>query len=123
MLPRQTLDAIDEHRLALKGPLTTPVGHGFTSLNVRLRKTFKLYAAIRPVRFLPGVRTRNDDVEIVVIRENTEGLYSGLESEVVPGVVESLEVTTRQVCERIARFAFSDARERGRRTGRDAGVR
>ena len=115
VLPPQTLEAIAEHRLALKGPLTTPVGRGFGSLNVRLRKEFDLYGAIRPVRSLPGVRTRYDDVEIVVIRENTEGLYSGLEHEVIPGVVESLKITTRAGCERISRFAFEYARERSRR--------
>lgn len=115
VLPGRTIDAIEEHRIALKGPLTTPVGEGFTSLNVRLRKQFSLYAAIRPVRTLPGVRTPYENVEIVVIRENTEGLYSGLEYEVVPGVVESLKVTTRAGCERIARFAFEYARKRERR--------
>ena len=115
VLPEQTLEAIDKYRLALKGPLMTPIGRGFTSLNVRLRKTFNLYAAVRPVRTMPGVATRYDDVEIVVIRENTEGLYSGLEHQVIPGVVESLKVTTKQGCERIARFAFNYAKERGRK--------
>jgi isocitrate dehydrogenase (NAD+) len=115
VLPQVTIDAITEHRLALKGPLTTPVGRGFTSINVRLRKLFHLFAAIRPIRSLPGVRTRYENVEIVVIRENTEGLYSGLEHEVVPGVVESLKITTRDGCERIARFAFEYAAQRGRR--------
>jgi isocitrate dehydrogenase (NAD+) len=115
LLPSQTLDAIGEHRIALKGPLTTPIGKGFVSLNVTLRKTFNLYAAVRPVRSLPGVETRYSDVEIIVIRENTEGLYSGLEHEVIPDVIESLKVTTRTGCERIARFAFDYARERGRK--------
>lgn len=115
VLPRMTLEAIQQHRVALKGPLTTPVGRGYVSINVRLRKLFNLYAAIRPVRSLPGVKTRYDSVELVVIRENTEGLYSGLEHEVVPGVVESLKVTTRQGCERIARFAFHYAQQRDRR--------
>ncbi|MCP3978013.1 MAG: NAD-dependent isocitrate dehydrogenase [bacterium] len=116
VLPQQTLEAIEEHRLALKGPLTTPIGKGFTSLNVRLRKHFNLYAAIRPVRSIPGLKTRFDDVEIIVIRENTEGLYSGLEHEVIPDVVESMKVTTRTGCERIARFAFQYARERQRKS-------
>ena len=115
MLPASTLEAIEHHRIALKGPITTPVGEGHTSLNVRLRKRFHLYAAVRPIRSLEGVRTRYDNVEIVVIRENTEGLYSGLEHEVVPGVVESIKVATREGCLRIARFAFRHARERGRR--------
>jgi isocitrate dehydrogenase (NAD+) len=115
VLPEQTIAAIEQHRVALKGPLTTPVGHGFASVNVQLRKRFNLYAAVRPVRSMPGIRTRYEDVELVVIRENTEGLYSGLEHEVVPGVVESLKIATRAGCERIARFAFRYARERGRR--------
>ena len=115
VLPRETLDAIERERVALKGPLTTPVGHGFASVNVQLRKHFNLYAAVRPVRSMPGIRTRYEDVDLVVVRENTEGLYSGLEHEVVPGVVESLKIATRVGCERIARFAFDYARERGRK--------
>jgi isocitrate dehydrogenase (NAD+) len=115
VLPRETLDAIERERVALKGPLTTPVGHGFASVNVQLRKRFNLYAAVRPVRSMPGIRTRYEDVDLVVVRENTEGLYSGLEHEVVPGVVESLKIATRVGCERIARFAFDYARERGRK--------
>jgi isocitrate dehydrogenase (NAD+) len=114
-LPPATLEAIRTHRIALKGPLTTPVGCGFTSVNVQLRKRFNLYAAVRPVRSLPGVKTRYDDVDVVIIRENTEGLYSGIEHEVAPGVVESVKVATRLGCERIARFAFRYARERNRR--------
>ena len=114
-IPPATLDAILAHRIALKGPVTTPVGKGFVSVNVRLRKAFNLYAAVRPVRSLRGIKTRYDDVEIVVIRENTEGLYSGIEHEVVPGVVETLKVTTRAGCERIARYAFEYARSRGRK--------
>ena len=115
VLPRKTLDAIEHHRIALKGPVTTPVGKGFQSVNVQLRKRLNLYAALRPVRSLPGVRTRYEGVEIVVVRENTEGLYSGIEHEVVPGVVETLKVTTRAGCERIARFAFDYAVRRSRR--------
>lgn len=115
VLPAETLDAIARHRIALKGPLTTPIGTGFGSVNVRLRKHFHLYAAVRPVRSLPGIATRYEDVELVVLRENTEGLYSGLEHEVVPGVIETLRITTREGCERIARFAFEYARQRGRR--------
>jgi len=115
LLPPATLEAIEEHRIALKGPLTTPIGTGFASVNVQLRKHFELFAAVRPVRSMPGIKTRFENVEIVVIRENTEGLYSGIEHEVVPGVVESLKIATRAGCERIARFAFNYARERGRR--------
>jgi len=114
-IPEATLEAIRTHRIALKGPVTTPVGKGFTSVNVRLRKTFNLYAAVRPVRSLRGIRTRYENVEIVVIRENTEGLYSGIEHEVVPGVIETLKVTTKAGCERIARYAFAYARSRGRK--------
>jgi isocitrate dehydrogenase (NAD+) len=104
VLPEPTVAAIERHRLALKGPVTTPVGRGFTSVNVQLRQRFELYAAVRPVRSMPGIRTRYEDVDVVVIRENTEGLYSGLEHEVVPGVVESLKIATRRGCERIAHF-------------------
>lgn len=115
VLPESTLAAIEEHRLALKGPLTTPIGMGFSSINVRLRKHFNLYGAVRPVRSLPGIETPFKDVDLIVIRENTEGLYSGLEHEVIPGVIESLKVTTRAGCERIARFAFDYAAKRGRK--------
>ena len=115
VLPERTLEAIANYRVALKGPVTTPVGKGFQSVNVQLRKRLNLYAALRPVRSLPGVRTRYEGVEVVVVRENTEGLYSGIEHEVIPGVVETLKVTTRVGCERIARFAFEYAVKRGRR--------
>ena len=115
VLPQQTLEAIEHHRLALKGPLTTPIGKGFGSVNVRLRKTFNLYVAVRPVRSLPGIKTRYDNVELVVLRENTEGLYSGLEHQIIPGVIETLRITTQTGCERIAKYAFNYARQRGRR--------
>jgi isocitrate dehydrogenase (NAD+) len=115
VLPRVTIEAIEKHRLALKGPLTTPVGGGFGSVNVRLRKHFNLYAAVRPVRSMPGIKTHYHDVELVVIRENNEGLYSGIENEIVPGVIQSLRILTREGCDRIARYAFNYARERGRR--------
>ena len=106
VLPQRTLAAILAHKVALKGPVTTPIGKGFTSVNVQLRKRLNLYAAVRPARSLAGVKTRFENVDIVVIRENTEGLYSGLEQEVVPGVVTSLKVATEVACTRIARFAF-----------------
>lgn len=115
VLPEKTLAAIDEHRIALKGPLTTPIGKGYTSINVRLRKHFNLYGAVRPVRSIDGIETRYTDVELIVIRENTEGLYSGLEHQVIPGVIESLKVTTKNGCERIARFAFEYAKLRDRK--------
>ena len=114
VLPAMTLDAISTHQVALKGPVTTPIGKGFASVNVQLRKKLNLYAAVRPVRSMPGVKTRYDDVELVVIRENTEGLYSGIENEITDGVVTSLKVATRKACTRIARFAFNYARERER---------
>ncbi len=113
-LPEETLQAIRDIGVALKGPITTPVGSGFQSVNVRLRKSLDLYANLRPVESLPNVETCHENVNLVVVRENTEGLYSGIEHEVVPGVVESLKIMTRSACERICRFAFSYAVERGR---------
>ncbi|MGB5265057.1 MAG: isocitrate/isopropylmalate dehydrogenase family protein [Polyangiales bacterium] len=115
VLPERTLDAVREHGLALKGPCTTPVGKGFTSVNVQLRKRLDLYAAVRPIRNLPGIPTRYQDVDLVVIRENTEGLYSGIENEVTKGVVTSLKVATEAASRRIARWAFQYARDRGRK--------
>ena len=112
VLPERTLAAIRAHHLALKGPVTTPVGKGFTSVNVQLRKKLNLYAAVRPVRSLPGVKTRFDNIDMVIVRENTEGLYSGIENEVVPGVVTSLKVATEVACTRISRFAFRYATRR-----------
>jgi len=106
VLPQRTLAAIQAHKVALKGPVTTPIGKGFTSVNVQLRKKLNLYAAVRPALSLDAVKTRFEKVNIVVVRENTEGLYSGLEQEVVPGVVTSLKVATEVACTRIARFAF-----------------
>jgi isocitrate dehydrogenase (NAD+) len=106
VLPADTLDAIREHHIALKGPCTTPIGRGFRSVNVALRKKLNLYAAVRPVRSLAGVKTRYEDVDLVIIRENTEGLYSGIENEITDDVVASLKVATRTACHRIAMFAF-----------------
>ena len=114
VLPQETLDAILEHKIALKGPCTTPVGKGFSSVNVQLRKKLGLYAAVRPVRNLDGVSTRFSGVDIVIIRENTEGLYSGIENEVAPGVVTSLKVATETACTRIADWAFRFAQRRDR---------
>ncbi len=115
-LPESTLDLIRQHRVALKGPCTTPVGKGFRSINVGLRQGLELYASVRPVKTLPGVKTPYQDVDLVVVRENTEGLYAGLEHQVVPGVIESLRVITRPACERIVRYAFEYARHAGRST-------
>jgi isocitrate dehydrogenase (NAD+) len=114
-LPQPVLDSIKQNRVALKGPLTTPVGTGFASVNVRLRKTLDLYANLRPVRTLPGVKTLFGELSLVVVRENTEDLYSGLEHVVVPGVVESLKIITEKASTRIAKFAFEYARQEGRK--------
>ena len=115
VLPQQTLELCRRYRVALKGPCTTPVGKGFRSINVRLRKELDLYASVRPVQTLPGVKVPYTDVDLVVVRENTEGLYSGQEHVVVPGVVESLRLITRFACERIIRYAFELARRQCRR--------
>jgi len=115
VLPQSTVDAVKEHKVALKGPCTTPVGKGFQSVNVQLRKAFDLYAAARPVRNLPGIDSRYENVDIVIIRENTEGLYSGVESEITPGVVTSTKVATVKGCSRIAEWAFNYAESRGRK--------
>ncbi len=115
VLPERTLAAIKAHKIALKGPVTTPVGKGFKSVNVQLRQKLKLYAAIRPVRSLPGIKTRYENVDMVIVRENTEGLYSGIENEVVPGVVTSLKVASEAACTRIARYAFRYATRRHRK--------
>lgn len=115
LLPDDTLNAIREHGVALKGPCTTPIGGGFSSVNVALRKTLNLYGAVRPVRSIDGVKTRYEGVDVVVVRENTEGLYSGIENEITDGVITSLKVATEKACRRIARFAFEYAVSRGRR--------
>jgi isocitrate dehydrogenase (NAD+) len=115
VLPAETLEAITRHQVALKGPCTTPIGEGFTSINVRLRKELDLYAAVRPVRNLDGVPTRFQGVDVVIVRENTEGLYSGIEAELAPGVVTTTKVATEKACTRIARWAFRYASQRGRK--------
>jgi len=114
-LPAETLAAVQNSNATLKGPTATPSGTGFRSVNVELRQKLHLYANYRPARSMPGVPTRYEDVDLIVVRENTEGLYSGLEHEVVPGVVESLRVVTEVASERIARFAFETARRQGRK--------
>ena len=108
-LPAELLDSIRRTRVALKGPVTTPIAEGITSVNVGLRKALDLYANLRPVRNLPGVASRFSGVDLVIVRENTEDLYSGLEHEVVPGVIESLKIITERASTRIARFAFEYA--------------
>jgi isocitrate dehydrogenase (NAD+) len=114
-LPAETLAAVQKAHATLKGPTATPSGTGFRSVNVELRQKLHLYANYRPARSLPGVPSRYQDVDVITVRENTEGLYSGLEHEVVPGVVESLRVVTEAASERIARFAFETARRQGRK--------
>jgi isocitrate dehydrogenase (NAD+) len=114
-LPERVLESIRRNRVALKGPVATPVGKGFASINVRLRQTLDLYANLRPVQNLPGIASRFQGVDLVVVRENTEDLYSGLEHTVVPGVVESLKIITEAASTRIARFAFDYARRHGRK--------
>ena len=114
-LPAALLESVKRNKVALKGPVTTPIGQGFTSVNVGLRKALDLYANLRPVRNLPGVQSRYSDVDLVIVRENTEDLYAGLEHEVVPGVVESLKIITARASTKIARFAFEYARRYGRK--------
>jgi isocitrate dehydrogenase (NAD+) len=114
-LPNELLDSIARNKVALKGPLTTPVGGGFTSVNVGLRQALELFANLRPVWNIPAVPSRYEHVDLVIVRENTEDLYSGLEHEVVPGVIESLKIITFEASTRIAQFAFEYARRHGRR--------
>ncbi|HTN70258.1 MAG TPA: isocitrate dehydrogenase (NAD(+)) [Methylomirabilota bacterium] len=114
-ISNELMDSFDKNKVALKGPVTTPVGEGFASVNVELRRTFDLYANLRPVKNLPGVKARYENVDLIIVRENTEGLYSGIEHEVVPGVVESLKIITEKASTKIAQFAFAFARSRGRK--------
>ncbi len=114
-LPDDLLASIKRNRVALKGPITTPVGKGFTSVNVGLRKTLDLYANLRPVRALPNVPSRYPELDLVVVRENTEDLYSGIEHVVVPGVVESIKIITEKASTRVAKFALEYARREGRK--------
>ena len=114
-IPKQLIDSFEKNRVALKGPVTTPVGEGFPSVNVELRQSFNLYANLRPIKNLPGVQARYQGIDLVVVRENTEGLYSGIEHEVIPGVVESLKIITEKASTRIAKFAFEYARRHGRK--------
>jgi isocitrate dehydrogenase (NAD+) len=114
-MPKSLIESFERTHVALKGPITTPIGGGFSSINVALRKRFVLYANFRPIRNLPHIPTRYPDVDLIIVRENTEGLYSGIEHEVVPGVVESLKIITEKACTRISRFAFEYARKNKRR--------
>ena len=114
-LPQQVIDSIRDTRVAIKGPVTTPVGSGFRSVNVALRKELDLYANLRPAVSIPGVRSRYEGVDLVIVRENTEDLYAGVEHMVGPDAAESIKIITRRGSERIARFAFEYARREGRR--------
>ena len=114
-IPKALYESIEQNRVALKGPVTTPVGGGFSSINVTLRKKFDLYANFRPVKNLPGLSTKYPGIDLVIVRENTEGLYVGLEQEIVPGVATALKVVTEKGSTRIARFAFEYARKIGRK--------
>jgi len=114
-LPEELLESIKRNKVALKGPITTPIGKGFTSVNVGLRKALDLYANLRPVRTLPNIPTRYEAIDLVIVRENTEDLYSGIEHVVVPGVVESIKIITEKASTRVSRFAFEYARREGRK--------
>jgi isocitrate dehydrogenase (NAD+) len=114
-IPHELTESIERTRVALKGPVTTPIGGGFSSINVQLRQQFELFCNFRPIRNLPGVTTRYPGVDLIIIRENTEGLYSGIEHEVVPGVVESIKIITEKASTRISRWAFEYARKFGRK--------
>jgi isocitrate dehydrogenase (NAD+) len=114
-LPDDTIESIRRNKVALKGPQMTPVGKGFTSVNVGLRKALDLYANVRPVKALPNIEARYPELDLVIVRENTEDLYAGLEHVVVPGVVESLKIITEKASTRIAKYAFEFARDNGRK--------
>ena len=114
-LPDHVLESIRRNKVAIKGPITTPVGTGFRSVNVTLRQTLGLYANLRPARSIQGLETRYDDVDLVIVRENTEDLYAGIEHMVGPDAAESIKIITRAASERIARFAFDYAVANGRR--------
>ena len=114
-LPKDLLDSIKRNKVALKAPIMTPIGKGFTSVNVGLRKALDLYANLRPVRALPNVECRNPELNIVIVRENTEDLYSGIEHIVVPGVVESIKIITEKASTRVSKFAFKFAEEENRK--------
>ena len=114
-IPKELTASIERTRVGLKGPVTTPIGGGFSSINVELRKKFELFANFRPIRNLPHIPTRYPNVDLIIFRENTEGLYSGIEHEVIPGVVESLKIITEKASTRISRFAFEYARKNQRK--------
>ncbi|KAG0228349.1 NAD-dependent isocitrate dehydrogenase [Actinomortierella wolfii] len=114
VIPDEALHSVKKNTVALKGPLATPIGKGHVSLNLTLRRTFNLYANVRPCKSIKGYKTLYDDVDTVLIRENTEGEYSGIEHEVVDGVVQSIKLITKDASDRCARYAFNYAKETGR---------
>src|ERR1700742_555842 len=114
-IPKVLYDSIEQNRVALKGPVTTPIGGGFSSINVTLRQKFELFANFRPVKSLPGLKTKYENIDLIIVRENMEDLYAGLEHEIVPGVVQSLKIITDKGSSRIAQFAFDYARKHGRK--------
>src|SRR6185436_17335926 len=114
-LPDHVLESIKRNKVALKGPITTPVGEGFRSVNVTLRQALGLYANLRPARSIKGIETRYEDVDLVIVRENTEDLYAGIEHRVGPDAAESIKIITRAASQRIARYAFEYAVRNGRR--------
>ncbi len=114
-LPEDVLESLRRNKVGMKGPIGTPIGKGFVSVNVSIRKALDLFVSLRPVKNRKGIASRYEDVDLVIVRENTEGMYSGLEHEVVPGVVESLKIISRPACERIVDYAFQYARDNGRK--------
>lgn len=114
-IPDSTIESVKKNKVALKGPLATPIGKGFTSVNVGLRKALDLYANVRPIKALPNVACRYPELDLVIVRENTEDLYAGLEHVVVPGVVESIKIITEKASTRIAKYAFEHAQSHGRK--------
>src|ERR1041385_3490419 len=114
-IPKELIESLERTGLGLKGPVTTPIGGGFASINVALRKKFELYANVRPIKNLPGIPTRYPGVDLIIVRENTEGEYMGIEHEIIPGVVESLKIVTEKGSTRIARYAFELARKEKRK--------
>ena len=113
-IPKEAIDSVNRNKIGLKSPLMTPVGKGFRSLNLQLRKEFSLYANVRPCKSIEGYKTLYDDVNLITIRENTEGEYSGIEHEIVSGVVQSIKLITEQASTRVAEFAFKYAKDNGR---------
>src|SRR6266571_8800476 len=114
-IPKELIESVERTGVGLKGPVTTPIGGGFASINVSLRKKYELFANFRPIKNLPGIPTRYPGVDLIIVRENTEGEYVGIEHEVVPGVVESLKIITEKASTRISKWAFEYARKYGRK--------